>query len=147
MRGFRLCSCPCTTSSKGHDLGGWHYGNSDRIVGLEAFDGDGTTELLTAKGNAFRCLDLRAYGSPIGDWFVTVEEGVVSIGNLTSAPGQVLLIQKEVNKARRIRTPVSLPMRVCSLQKDFIHSESMEQFHTLRLERGEPATTVCLCRG
>jgi hypothetical protein len=127
------------------------------MVGLGAFDGDGTAEILITsgwgigmlkkQGNAFRCLDLRAYGSPIGGLFVTVEEGGVSIGNLISAPSQVLLIQKEVNKARRIRTPVSLPMRMCSLQKDFIHSESMEQFHTLLLERGELVTTVCLCRG
>jgi hypothetical protein len=64
--------------------------------------------LLKQQGNAFECLDRRAYGSTIGHWLLTADNDVVGIGNLTSAPCQVLLIQKEVNKARRIRTPGSL---------------------------------------
>ena len=103
-------------------FGDWRYETHNTISGLGDFDGDGKTEILITsgwgigilkqQGNAFGCLDLRAYGSMIGNWFLEPDDGVVGIGNLTSAPGQDLLLQKKPkngNTVRRMSTPVTLP--------------------------------------
>lgn len=89
----------------GSRFGGWLYDSSNnRVAGVGDFNGDGRDEfvvispwvigLLAFVGESFGCLDLRPYGSILGNWALEKTDQIEGVGDFTRSRRRELLIRK-----------------------------------------------------